>query len=60
MGISSDPTAVVDSRLRVFGVANLRIADCGVMPDIVSGNTSSPTMAIGGLCARLLAEDHKF
>ena len=57
MGLKTDPLAVVDSRLRVHGIANLRIADCGVMPTIVSGNTSAPTMAIGGMCARMIAED---
>jgi len=46
MGLASDPTAVVDERLRVFGVAGLRVADASVMPAITSGNTNSPTMMI--------------
>jgi choline dehydrogenase len=57
MGLPSDPSAVVDSRLKVLGIRNLRIADCGIMPTIVSGNTSSPTMAIGGRCAELIVAD---
>jgi len=46
MGRTDDPMAVVDSRLRVKGVAGLRIADAGVMPTITSGNTNSPTLMI--------------
>ena len=46
MGRSDDPMAVVDSRLRVKGVAGLRVADAGVMPIITSGNTNSPTLMI--------------
>ena len=40
-------TAVVDNRLRVRGVQGLRVADCSVMPGLISGNTSGPAMALG-------------
>jgi choline dehydrogenase len=46
MGRPDDPGAVVDSRLRVRGVAGLRVADASVMPTITSGNTASPTLMI--------------
>ncbi|MFG6442832.1 GMC family oxidoreductase [Roseateles sp. LKC17W] len=46
MGRRDDPTAVVDSRLRVRGVSGLRVADASVMPTITSGNTASPTLMI--------------
>ncbi|WP_406626299.1 GMC family oxidoreductase [Acidovorax sp. SDU_ACID1] len=46
MGRADDPAAVVDSHLRVRGVAGLRVVDAGVMPTIVSGNTNSPTLMI--------------
>lgn len=59
MGSSTDPMAVVDSKLRVHGISGLRIADCGIMPTIVSGNTSAPTMAIGGICAQILSSEDK-
>ena len=38
--------AVLDSQLRVRGVAGLRVVDAGVMPTITSGNTNSPTLMI--------------
>ncbi len=46
MGRKDDPGAVVDARLRVRGVAGLRVADASVMPTITSGNTASPTLMI--------------
>ena len=46
MGPSSDPQAVVDARLRVHGVAGLRVIDASVMPTITSGNTNAPTLMI--------------
>ena len=54
MGVSTDPMAVVDSKLRVFGVQGLRIADASVMPTITSGNTAAPTMMIAEKLADLL------
>ncbi|SCK30023.1 Choline dehydrogenase [Variovorax sp. HW608] len=47
MGPASDAGAVVDSALRVHGVDRLRVADASIMPNIVGGNTSAPTMMIG-------------
>ena len=46
MGRSDDPMAVVDSHLKVRGVAGLRVIDASVMPSITSGNTNSPTLMI--------------
>ncbi len=55
MGRADDPTAVVDSRLRVLGVANLRVVDASVMPTITSGNTNSPVLMIAEKAARWIA-----
>jgi choline dehydrogenase len=44
MGRDDDPMAVLDSRMRVRGVAGLRVVDAGAMPTITSGNTNSPTL----------------
>jgi choline dehydrogenase len=46
MGPAADPQAVVDARLRVHGVAGLRVVDASVMPTITSGNTNAPTLMI--------------
>ena len=55
MGRADDPTAVVDSHLRVRGVAGLRVVDAGVMPTITSGNTNSPTLMIAEKAAAWIA-----
>ncbi len=52
-----DGASVVDGRLRVRGVGGLRVADCSVMPGLVSGNTNGPAMALGWRAADLIGED---
>lgn len=54
MGRADDPLAVCDARLRVRGVAGLRVADASVMPTITSGNTNSPTLMIAEKAARFI------
>ncbi len=57
MGLALDPMAVVDERLRVIGVAGLRVIDASVMPRITSGNTNSPTLMIAEKGAAMVLED---
>jgi len=49
--MGSDKHSVVDTKLRVRGVENLRLADCSVMPALTSGNTNAPVMMIADRCA---------
>jgi choline dehydrogenase len=56
MGRLADPTAVLDSHLRVRGIAGLRVVDASVMPTIISGNTSAPTMMIAEKAAHWIRE----
>ncbi|MDQ2779228.1 MAG: GMC oxidoreductase, partial [Pseudomonadota bacterium] len=56
MGAADDPQAVVDARLRVRGLAGLRIADASVMPTITSGNTNAPTLMIAERAAQWVRE----
>ena len=54
MGRATDPMAVVDSELRVKGIAGLRVVDGSVMPQITSGNPNSPIIMIAERAASLI------
>ncbi|XP_076256250.1 glucose dehydrogenase [FAD, quinone] [Rhynchophorus ferrugineus] len=47
MGPQSDPYAVVDPQLRVYGVSGLRVADASIMPTVTNGNINAPVIMIG-------------
>ena len=59
MGRPGEPGAVVDPRLRLQGLAGLRIADASVMPTITSGNTNAPTLMVAERAAEWMLQDRR-
>ena len=57
MGEGAD--AVVDYRLRVHGMENLRVVDISILPELISGNTNAPAMAIGEKASDMILADAK-
>jgi len=55
--MGSDDRSVVDTTLRVRGVDNLRVADCSIMPALISGNTTAPTLMIADRCADFILKE---
>ena len=44
--MGTDDMAVVDEKLKIHGLKNIRVADASVMPEITSGNLNAPTLMI--------------
>jgi choline dehydrogenase len=55
--MGTQPDSVLDERLRVRGVAGLRVADASVFPRIPRANTNAPAIMVGERCADFIATD---
>jgi choline dehydrogenase-like flavoprotein len=54
-----DAMAVTDPKLRVHGIAGLRVVDASVMPSLIGGNTNAPTIMIAERAAGFIRADQR-
>lgn len=55
--MGTDLASVVDGRLRVRGVAGLRVADASIFPAVPSGNTNAPSIMVGERASDIVLDD---
>ena len=54
MGADGVPMAVLNTRMCVRGIEELRVCDMSAVPDIIVGNTNAPAMMLGARCIGLV------
>lgn len=59
MGPSSDPESVVNPKLQVYGIDNLRVVDASIMPDLPAAHTNAAVFMIGEKAADLVKDQWK-
>ncbi|SFP01730.1 choline dehydrogenase [Enterovibrio norvegicus] len=57
MGADSDPLAVLDEKLRVRGIENLRVVDSSIFPTITNGNLNGPTIMVAERASDIILND---
>ena len=57
MGADGDKMSVLDAKMRVRGIENLRVFDVSMMPNIVAANTNAPAMAIADKATDIMLEN---
>ncbi|KAK5638245.1 hypothetical protein RI129_012540 [Pyrocoelia pectoralis] len=60
MGPHPSMGAVVDNKLKVYGIKNLRVADTSIIPVTLSGHMSAPAMMVGERVSDFIKKDHGF
>ena len=56
--MGNDELAVVDNKLKIKGLKNIRVSDASIMPKITSGNTNAPTIMIAEKCSSMIIKEY--